>query len=88
MGWISFGVEKWVNFERKLQGINMVIRKDGWVHQSGELVYDKTQATTNGRVVWMCENNNGDKVASGVYLYILTNPVKGERVRGKGGVVK
>ncbi|MFH1897693.1 MAG: carboxypeptidase regulatory-like domain-containing protein [Candidatus Desantisbacteria bacterium] len=71
-----------VNFERLTQVVRVRI-----YNLSGELVYDKTQAT-DGKFAWKCENNDGDKVASGVYIYLLSDPVSGGTKRGKVGVVR
>ena len=38
-------------------------------------------------VVWDLKNHSGDKVASGVYLYLITD-ASGGRVRGKLAIVR
>ncbi|MFH1961481.1 MAG: T9SS type A sorting domain-containing protein [bacterium] len=54
---------------------------------AGELVYDRAH-TTDGKWVWKCENNDGDKAASGVYVYILTCPETDETRKGRVGVIR
>ena len=60
----------------------------------GELLYtDELQnvvgqqsATRNERFIWKCKNQTGERVASGVYIYILEAKRKGETVRQTGKV--
>ncbi|MEK7812863.1 MAG: T9SS type A sorting domain-containing protein, partial [Candidatus Desantisbacteria bacterium] len=55
---------------------------------AGELIYDRTHTTTDGKWTWRCENNDGDKIASGVYIYILSDSVTGGSKSGKLGVIR
>jgi len=71
-----------INFENLTRQVRVQI-----YNIAGELVYDRTH-TTDGKWVFRCENNDGDKVASGVYIYILTNPETGEIRKGKVGVIR
>jgi hypothetical protein len=52
---------------------------------SGHLAKDL--GTANGTVTWDLENESGDKVASGIYLYLITDG-QGDKVRGKIGVIR
>jgi hypothetical protein len=38
-------------------------------------------------IPWDLTNDSGDKVASGVYLYVITDG-QGDKVRGKVGILK
>ncbi|MEW6097252.1 MAG: PQQ-binding-like beta-propeller repeat protein, partial [bacterium] len=52
---------------------------------AGELVYEQ-EDFDKGRV-WRCRNLAGERVASGIYIYILTND-KGEIKKGKIGIIR
>jgi hypothetical protein len=52
---------------------------------SGHLAKDL--GTANGTVTWDLTNDSGDKVASGIYLYLITDS-QGDKVRGKVGVIR
>jgi len=57
---------------------------------AGELVYDSgMQDTTdyNRKLPWFVKNDSHENVASGVYLYLITNPA-GQTKTGKVGVVR
>jgi hypothetical protein len=41
----------------------------------------------SGSVVWDLKNDSGDKVASGIYLYVITND-QGQKTRGKVVIIK
>ena len=43
--------------------------------------------TDGPNMAWDLSNNSGDKVASGVYLYVITDG-QGDKVRGKIGIIK
>lgn len=43
--------------------------------------------TDGPKVVWDLTNDSGDKVASGIYLYVITDS-QGDKVRGKVAVIK
>ncbi|MFA5976323.1 MAG: T9SS type A sorting domain-containing protein [Elusimicrobiota bacterium] len=47
----------------------------------------KTLATSTASVEWNLDNDAGDKVASGIYLYVITNN-QGQKTRGKLVVIK
>jgi len=50
-------------------------------HEVKELNTDGPSST------WDLTNDSGDKVASGIYLYVITDS-QGDRVRGKIGIVR
>ncbi|MEW6007718.1 MAG: hypothetical protein AB1595_06170 [bacterium] len=52
-----------------------------------ELVFDQEYTNTNGKVEWNLKNKEGNPVASGVYIYLITNN-KGDKAIGKLGIVK
>ena len=56
-------------------------------HIQGKLVSEKYVRSTGGTVQWDVENDNGDNVASGVYLVILRSD-NGERVVRKLMVIR
>jgi hypothetical protein len=47
----------------------------------------KTLNTSNTSVTWDLTNDSGDKVASGIYLYLITDS-QGDKVKGKVAVIK
>jgi len=47
----------------------------------------KTLDTSTGSVAWDLANNDGDKVASGVYIYLVTDS-NGQQTRGKLAVIR
>ncbi|MEW6095965.1 MAG: hypothetical protein AB1567_05515 [bacterium] len=55
---------------------------------TGEGIYDKNVSTTtdiwDG---WDLRNKDNDKVASGIYIYVITSP-DGDKKVGKVGVVR
>jgi hypothetical protein len=57
---------------------------------AGELVYETLKDDpTNGKWSWNMRNKDGDKVASGIYIYYLVNPdASGDKARGKFGIIK
>ena len=58
---------------------------------AGELVYDQNAVTakdvTGGTLDWNAVNNKGQKLASGVYIYLLTN-ASGQKKEGKVAIIK
>ncbi|MEW6607172.1 MAG: cohesin domain-containing protein [bacterium] len=55
---------------------------------AGDLV--KTLEVTpqdNGQKIWYADNDSGNKVASGVYIYLITNP-QGEKCIGKLAIIR
>ena len=54
---------------------------------AGELVFNETVNPTGGRYIWKATNNQGEKVASGIYLYILRDS-SGNKKTGKLAIIK
>jgi hypothetical protein len=55
---------------------------------NGRLVWEMEKNDGSDRIVWQgVENRAGQKMASGVYIYIITNS-KGQKVMGKLGLVR
>ncbi len=55
---------------------------------AGELVYENENFNGNEtEKIWSCENNAGQKVASGVYIYILKDE-RGNIKKGKLAVIR
>ncbi|MBU0702135.1 hypothetical protein KKE26_12735 [bacterium] len=57
---------------------------------AGELVHDSEMHDTSAdsfKLIWDVENDSGENVASGIYLYLITNP-DGQTKTGKIGVVR
>jgi len=52
---------------------------------SGRLV--KTLNATLDKIPWDLTNDSGDKVASGIYLYVITDN-QGNKTRGKFTIIK
>ncbi|MDI6751504.1 MAG: T9SS type A sorting domain-containing protein, partial [bacterium] len=55
---------------------------------AGELVYEKELTNTKGSEDWYLMNKSGKKVASGVYIYIITNNQKQKPATGKIGIIR
>jgi hypothetical protein len=53
---------------------------------TGELVKTIEEQKGQGRITWDLTNNNGKKVASGIYIYQTVNPI--EKNSGKIGIIK
>ncbi|MBA3052568.1 MAG: T9SS type A sorting domain-containing protein, partial [Candidatus Omnitrophica bacterium] len=55
---------------------------------SGRLIKElKVTAADGGQKVWDTKNNSGDKVSSGVYIYLITNDVAG-KTSGKLAIIR
>ena len=54
---------------------------------AGELVFDTKTTSNYGEFDWDVVNNAGERVASGVYIYVITND-KGNKKIGKFGVIR
>ena len=54
---------------------------------AGELVFENEETGSNGRYEWDTANTNGTRVASGVYVYLVTNTA-GEKAKGKIAIIK
>ncbi len=56
---------------------------------AGELVAEFSEADGDGLVVWNAQNNSGEKVASGVYIYYIVNPDnRAQKKIGKIAIIK
>jgi hypothetical protein len=54
---------------------------------SGELVFETEENDGDGRLEWAAVNHSGEKLASGIYLYIVTG-AGGEKKTGKIAIIK
>lgn len=54
---------------------------------AGELVYQDEQDTPQGELPWDVVNDSGEKLASGVYVYLITDN-DGHKAKGKFAVIK
>ena len=54
---------------------------------AGELVYQKEEDTPTGELPWDVVNDRGEKLASGVYIYLITDN-SGNKAKGKFAVIK
>ena len=54
---------------------------------AGELVYNTDADTPSGELSWDVVNNSGQKLASGVYIYIITDN-QGHKKMGKFAVIR
>ncbi|MFH1564086.1 MAG: PQQ-binding-like beta-propeller repeat protein [Nitrospirota bacterium] len=68
---------------------NLPAKVSLWIYNiAGELVFNKDiTGTDESPYPWPIVNNAGDRVASGVYIYIITNEL-GEKVTGKVAIIK
>lgn len=55
---------------------------------AGELVYEEEWRDTNGSHKWECVNSHGKKLASGIYIYLLTDPDSNSTKKGKLGIIR
>ncbi|MFH1563861.1 MAG: fibronectin type III domain-containing protein, partial [Nitrospirota bacterium] len=49
---------------------------------------DEITRDGNNEWTWNCKNNASERVASGIYIYILQDPVSGSMKKGKLGVIR
>lgn len=54
---------------------------------TGEIVYDAQHDGATGKVQWPVVDNGNNPVASGLYLYVISDP-SGHKVKGKIAVIK
>ncbi|MCK5534212.1 T9SS type A sorting domain-containing protein, partial [bacterium] len=54
---------------------------------AGEMVFKGQETDSDGKYQWPVTNNNGKKLASGIYIYLITNN-QGDKKTGKIGVIK
>jgi len=50
---------------------------------TGEMIYD-AKVSADGNFVWNVQNNSGNKIASGVYVYYIES--RGSKIKGKVAV--
>lgn len=56
---------------------------------AGELVADLRETDGDGRLLWNTRNDAGDAAASGVYVYIVTNPDdSAQKAKGKFAIIR
>ncbi|MCX5782501.1 MAG: hypothetical protein NT145_07365, partial [Elusimicrobia bacterium] len=56
---------------------------------AGELVAELDETDGDGRYLWDIRNQSGNKVASGVYIYLVTNPDdNSQKAKGKFAIIK
>jgi hypothetical protein len=56
---------------------------------AAELVRTIEADTQGGQLTWDASNENGEKVASGVYIYVVTNPDdSSQKAKGKFAIIK
>ncbi|PJB30187.1 hypothetical protein CO110_01655 [Candidatus Desantisbacteria bacterium CG_4_9_14_3_um_filter_40_11] len=77
--------EGWITFTRLTERVSVRI-----FNMAGELVYGEQEHTANDKAEWTwdCKNNDGEKVASGVYIYTIQDSVSGHIEQGRFGVIK
>ena len=54
---------------------------------AGELVYEDEKDTPTGELTWDVKNNKAENVASGVYMYMITNNA-GQAKKGKLAIIR
>ncbi len=54
---------------------------------NGEFIKTIEETDGDGQTTWYTDSNSGEKVSSGIYIYIITNP-QGQRINGKIGVIR
>ena len=56
---------------------------------AGELVAEFNETDSDGMYLWNTRNSNGEKIASGVYIYFITNPNdKSQKAKGRIVIVR
>lgn len=56
---------------------------------SGQFVRELEVSNTNGTVLWDTRNDNDENVASGVYIYLVTNPDESsQKAKGKIAIIR
>ena len=54
---------------------------------NGDLVREINATDTNGTVTWDLTNDNGNQVASGIYIYLITNELS-QKSKGKLAIIR
>jgi hypothetical protein len=78
---ISLGHNK-VTFENLTNNVIIRIFKT-----NGDLIREINATDTNGAVIWNLTNDNGNKVASGIYIYLITND-SSQKFKGKLAIIR
>ena len=68
-------------------GLTNIITTVRIYNLTGELIYETDEEVYNGKAFWGCKNNSGKDVASGIYIYLITNN-QNQKATGKIGIVK
>ena len=56
---------------------------------AGELVAEFNETDSDGMYLWNTRNSNGEKIASGVYIYFITNPADNkQKARGRIVIIR
>ena len=56
---------------------------------AGELINELEETNGNGNCLWDTKNKEGNKVASGVYLYYIINPEdNSQKSKGKFAIIR
>lgn len=53
---------------------------------AGELIYETEEATPSGELVWNVVNKYGERIASGVYIYLISDAA-GKKAKGKFAII-
>ncbi|MEW6621001.1 MAG: gliding motility-associated C-terminal domain-containing protein, partial [bacterium] len=53
----------------------------------GEEVYEYEGVSSSGKWLWKLQNKDNEKVASGIYIYVISSS-EGDKKVGKIGVVR
>jgi hypothetical protein len=54
---------------------------------AGQLVWKKEIKDTGGAALWSGENDGGQSTASGIYVFVITNP-RGDEIKGKITIIR
>jgi hypothetical protein len=79
----SVSTAKGITFENLTQGdIHLRIFK-----LTGENIYDSQISSSNGKILWNVLDKNNNPVASGMYIYLISNDAN-QLAKGKIAVIK
>jgi len=79
----KYGRENGIVFDNLPQEVRIEI-----YNIAGELVFEHAKNNTNNRYDWKTVNRNGNKVASGVYVYVVTSESTKEKNKGKLSIIR
>lgn len=77
----SLGHDK-VTFENLTSNVMIRIFKT-----NGDLVREINATDTNGKATWDLTNDSGNKIASGIYIFLITNE-SGDKLKGKLAIIR